>query len=151
MQKLYVIVGSRRATFRFEAILHISQTQDEFCLSPEDFYQKWGKKIPEGTHYEIEIVEGKTTFVEGYMLNTVREEKTHKTFVRYPFHIPNLEKALETFKVWCVVVVGMITESAEINSIFSKEPVQDRGQFFEIVERVFDIKIVGSSPSTTLL
>ena len=145
MRKICVIVNSRHVTFRFEAILHVCQSQDDFHLSQADFYQKYGKKIPKGIHYEIEIIEEKTTFAERYVLNTFNSEKTAKPFVRYPLHIPTPEKALEIFKVWCVVAVGIITESAEINSIFSIEPVQDKGRFFEIVERVFEIKITESS------
>ena len=151
MRKLFVTVSSRRVTFRFEAILHSYQNEGDFRLSLGDFYQRWGKEIPKGDHFEIEIVEGINTFVERYTLNVVREEKTLKPFVRYPFHIPSPEKALEIFKVWCVVAVGIITESAEIHSIFSNEPAQYRGKFFEITERVFDIKIEESSFGATLI
>ena len=96
MLKLETKEGER---LNFFGIIHLTEKQEDLLLSPEDFYKKFGGKIPEGLHHEIEW-EAIPKICKDVKKGLVHiHEQDEKNFVCWTTQIHTEEESLEVVKV----------------------------------------------------
>ena len=111
-----VIVTRAAKKYGFSADIHAHSSSGTFFLDPEDFYRKWGKKVPE-QHHEIEITEPSTEELRRVALHVHKSEKSERLFVCYPLEISEFARALDIFKVWCGGTVLTWERGIDLNAI----------------------------------
>jgi hypothetical protein len=80
--------------FKFEILLHFSQGPEDLKMEALEFYQKWAK-IPQGDHYEMEIVK---LPVEAENVKLHIHPVGQKRFVCWTEQISTIESAKTYFK-----------------------------------------------------
>lgn len=129
---LTLFVQFLKKTHKFVARLHTHSSPTEFFLDPMEFYEKWGKGIPAGTHHEIEILEPSPEVLQRVPLHVHKSERSGTFFVCYPLAIPTEQKAEEVFTLWCVGTVGTWERGVDLNTIYD-ECAGDARFFFKIM------------------
>lgn len=131
-------IMSKQGSYRFAAIFHPAEKPEDFHLDPVTFYEQWGKSIPQGLHYEVEIIEPEEKFFEQHVLHIARSRKNGKLFICYPRPIPTLEDAVQVFRTWCLGSVLTITNQIDLNTIL-KQAGGDKQNMEEILNEQFGI------------
>lgn len=145
MKTIFNVI-SPNGTNRFVANLHQHTSPDQFFLHPEDFYRKWGNSVPEGTHYEIEILEPSTEVLRRKTVHVHDVARSSNLFICYPLHIPTLEKAVQVFKTWCLGTVLTWEYDIDLNTLRDGECKGDDALFIEILRERHGITLPIGDP-----
>ncbi len=120
MNRVSIVVQSKNGPYPFYAKIHELTEVKNFHLDPVDFYEEWGKAIPNLPHHEIEIVRPGKKFFKQYHLHIHRPRITSKPFVCYPKRMETVEIATRIFRTWCLGSVATIVEEIDLNVICEK-------------------------------
>ncbi len=132
--KIKLFVFSSRCSRKFVAQVHRHINPRQFFLDPKKFYFKWGKKIPQGTHYELELLEPSIKVLRETPIHVHASSRSKNLFVCYPRPIPTLEKAIEIFTVWCVGTACTWDFKIDINTVHNNCKGDNR-RFLNIMKK----------------
>lgn len=137
--KLNLFVFSSRSNRKFLAKVHVHTSSKQFFLDPKGFYFKYGKEIPHGHHYELELLEPSTKMLRQTPIHVHASKRSPNLFVCYPRPIPTLEKAIEIFTVWCVGTVATWDFKVDLNTVHAKCKGNNR-RFLKTMKRKYEIQ-----------
>lgn len=138
-----VVVQSKASPQRFSALIHKLVDQGSFHLEPVEFYERWGKSVPELPHHEIEIVEPDDRFFNQHTLHIHRSRKTGKPFVCYPQRMKTIEQAIAVFQTWCLGSVATVVEGVDLNTLYTQECGNNTELMKEVLRQRYEIFVDG--------
>ncbi|HCB52139.1 TPA: hypothetical protein DEP21_06325 [Patescibacteria group bacterium] len=109
-----VILKQNEKEFVFEIKLHLSTKPEELKMETMEFYVKYTGKIPQGDHYEMEIVQLPKE-AEGVKLH-IHPVPEKGNFVCFTHQIPDEEKVELFFSVWAL---------GSLYTILTKDPFEN--------------------------
>jgi hypothetical protein len=135
-------VGTPQKSHQFVGRLHTHTSPETFFLDPEEFYKKWGKKVPK-KHHELEILLPSVKDLKRVPLHVHESKKAPNLFVCYPFAIPTEEGAVEVFRVWCGGVVLTWEHKMDLNTI-DTVCKGNRKQILQMLKTGYGIAVEGA-------
>lgn len=134
-------VSSRKGIYGFHAIIHECLSLSDLELPIDEFYVRWGQRIPTVPHYEIEIVSPDIEFLREMKAHAQQIDNGQRAFVCFPSRIASVEKAEELFRTWCLGTVCGFVEGIDLNVIL-REYKGDHRKMEEGVRERFEILFV---------
>ncbi len=117
--------------FKFQFLVRIANDPEKFHLHPTEFYEKWGKSIPQGNQHELEIIMPGEKFFKEHTLHVARSRFTNAPFICYPKEMSELTNAITVLRAWCLGSVLTILKGVDLNTVLTScgddlEKVQDK-------------------------
>ena len=127
-------------TVEFQLALHRRNSQQEFVMEPEEFYQKWTGTVPEAPHYELEIVslppDAKKVKLHVHPVGNLQ-------FVCWTSHVPDEDDAEHVALVWALGSAYTIRASGTPfdQLLYRKDIGGNIKKFKDVLEKEFNIYI----------
>jgi hypothetical protein len=139
---VHVSVLFGRKPHHFVGWFHKAESSEQLHLDPQDVYLYYGKSIPSGTHFEIELTSPIYTLAEQRMFHIHKSRINENPFICYPIHIPTLTRALKIFGIWCLKSVCIIETKSNPNTILDIECNGDEDIFEKVMQDRYHIRFV---------
>lgn len=132
--KCTVVTPNRKVEFR--CIARHAKKLEALLIEPE-FYTRFGKGIPSGDHFELELIDTSWRPPENNQIHIHSSKLNGRDFVCYPLPIPTLESATEVFRLWCVGTAYTLDHGKSFNSLFKG----DVAAFLKHMEEEYGIRV----------
>jgi len=136
-----ITVQGREKRYGFSAVIHKHTSPATFLLDPENFYQKWGKSVPEGLHHEIEIIRPSPEALRVKVIHVHESPKCTGLLICYPLHIPTIAKATSVFRTWALGTVLTWETDIDLNTLRDGECKGDDSLFESILKERHGISL----------
>jgi len=143
MKIIMVGIESAKGKYEFVAKAHKFGPASGFNLDPEKFYLEFGGAIPDGEHFELEVIEPGEGFLNFHdrKLRIVSSANQRQSFVWYPYTIPSIEHATVVFRDWCLGTVTSIEKGIDFEDAFSQKRDGDDLSICQTIGERYGIKV----------
>lgn len=109
LQTRTVVVETKEGSYTFVLSVHRAESPAEHLIEPE-FYIGLGMPVPQGVHYEIEVVK-LPDWIDDASLGPFRiyeSLRSKRKFIYFRWGVSSLEYALDIIVKWCLGTVYTI-------------------------------------------
>jgi hypothetical protein len=135
-KEFMITLETKEGNFNFFGIIHRTSKSTDLKMNPENFYKKFGGKIPNGIHHEIQWT------ALPLLCKNVKKGLIHiheENFVCWTQQIPTEEKCLEVIKVAALGILYGTKTGKDFADIF-KECKESMEETIKKLSELCDLK-----------
>ena len=139
--RLELTIQTTQETFVLPCLCHRSENPSERNIEQEFYENGAPEGIPQGTHYEMELMQGPWDRPGMPKLHIHPNRATGRKFVCWTGRLPNIELALVVFEHWSMGTVYTMTTGKDFVLLVTQLK-NDWGAIYSRLEKDFGIKLI---------